>query len=106
MLIYVYFNLNKEFFPIDVDPSDSIENVTQKIQDITTILPNNTELFCNGVALTNLSNTLSDYLIEKKFTIIFERPLNSTIKNEQKNIALIVVLSSLLLFSIGYNIKR
>ena len=53
---------------IDVEPSDSIENVKGKIQDKTAISVDSMDLYFNDKQLEN-GQTLSDYNIQKEMTL-------------------------------------
>ena len=53
---------------IDVEPTDSIENLRGKVQDKEAIAPNCQKLACNGLVLED-GRTLSDYNIQKEAVI-------------------------------------
>ena len=86
MQIFVRLNITGEkIITLEVEPTDSIESIKEKIQDKEGILINQQVLYFSNKKLEN-GKTLSDYNIQKESTIKLELATLSTIELNKNNI--------------------
>ncbi len=71
----IFIRYNGTVFSLEVENSDSIENVKAKIQDETGIPPSQQTLYYNGVLLED-GYILADYSVVSNSTLILVTPQN------------------------------
>ena len=66
----IFIQTSSQIITLDVEPSDSVENIKAKIQDRNAVSPNNQRLIFANTVLQD-GRTVSDYNIQKESTIDF-----------------------------------
>lgn len=99
--LFIYYNLSQQYYELDVEASDTIQLLSQRIDTVTGSFPAPGTLYHNNVSLTDLNSTLSDYNIQKFHTVVFQNPLPSS--NQQKaNYVPWIITVSILSFFLTY----
>jgi len=74
MQIFIYYNLNQQYYDQDFDSSDTIQGLSERIENLTGVFPATGSLYHNNEQLNDLSKTLFDYGIQKFHTVVFQNP--------------------------------
>lgn len=69
--IHIHVSNGAKSYTFEVQPSDTIQSIKQKLCELTKVRANNILLLLNGAFLEN-SATIDDYAIEEDTTLAFE----------------------------------
>jgi ABC-type multidrug transport system permease subunit len=98
LLLFIYYNLTQQYYELDVEASDTIQLLSQRINTVTSSFPALGTLYHNNELLIDLNLTLSDYGIQKFHTVVFQNPLPSSIQQKANYVPWIISLSILSFF--------
>lgn len=73
--LFIWYNLNQQYYSIDVESSDTIQSLADKIGNLTGTLPVPGTLYHNDETLSDFNLTSSDYNIQKFHTVVYQNPL-------------------------------
>jgi hypothetical protein len=98
--LFIYYNITQQYYDLDVESSDTIELLSQRIETVTGSYPALGTLYHNNVSLIDLNLTLSDYNIQKFQTVVFQNSLSSLQK--KANYVPWIIIVSILSFLLFY----